>query len=136
MSILRKELDLVRNEREEEKLNVIRTRYDRDLGALKEDLNKTITTLKFTPDWEAVKKAYASGAETVRKAFFAVHGDDLVKIYNSKVKLGEIKKKTSNKPAYDSIVGNNVPKEKSKSKNFKNMSYDEQAQRISFGNFN
>lgn len=66
--------------------------YESEKNNFQESMNSTFEALGLKPDWNKVESAWKKGAESVERAFYMVHGPDMVKLWNSKQKLSNTKK--------------------------------------------
>jgi len=77
--------------------DIIRNQYNSDLVSSKEKWGETFKKVNLNFNEEAIKEAYINGAKTVNDAVIQVHGADMIKLLNSKNKVGETKAKVQGK---------------------------------------
>lgn len=105
--------------------------FNVEINSVKAKHQPNLDALGLTVDWDGkIKTAWANGAETVEKALFAAYGADMIKLYQSKGKLADVKNKakSSNKVLNAKSIGRGgVSYEKA---DLSKMSYSDIAQRL------
>jgi hypothetical protein len=75
----------------------IRKTFSDEMTKVQDKYSTKFTTLGLKPDWEKVKQSWIAGNDaglTVHQALMAVHGEDIVKLFESRGKVADAKLKS------------------------------------------
>lgn len=94
---IRQELDSFKNKASDE---VTRTKLDSEMNQIKATLGKDAEAAGLKVDWMKIEDAWADNPKLdIKAAFYAIHGEALVKASASKAKVAAVTKKVEGKPS-------------------------------------
>lgn len=86
-------IDNLQKQASEREYEQIRSQFEHDFSKSEETWKDTFDSLGLKMDKSKVKKAYADGHETVDDAIKAIYSGDIIKLYQSKNKVQQVKNK-------------------------------------------